>query len=109
MFLDGDFLVECPARTVWLNQNTDIMPPNRVIFYTDGSQGMVGAGVFSEIQNVNATVFQTKVYAVLSGLTGYWSCFPGSIHVYYFIFSSVSMTSVLNILAESVYNKVRLF
>jgi hypothetical protein len=77
MFLGGNvFSVELHTRTAWLNQDTEILLHNMVIFYTDGSlcDYMAGAGVFSEILNVResyalgkkATVFQTEEHAVLS-------------------------------------------
>jgi hypothetical protein len=68
------FSVEFPPRTDWLGQKA-ILPLNSEIFYIDGSlfNGHAGAGVFSESQNngeayalgTQATVFQSKVYAIL--------------------------------------------
>jgi hypothetical protein len=53
-----------------------LIAPDGFVFFTDGSFGRAGAGVFSEILNVrksytmgsHATVFQSEVYAILACL-----------------------------------------
>jgi hypothetical protein len=54
--------------------NSEILPSDSVIFYTEGSlcEGRAGAGVFSDTLDIResyalgslATVFQTEVYAI---------------------------------------------
>jgi hypothetical protein len=54
----------------------DLVAPEEVVFFTDGSlcEGRAGAGVFSDILNVtesytlgsHATVFQSEVHAILA-------------------------------------------
>jgi hypothetical protein len=69
----------------------DLVAPDRLVFFTDGSlcEGRAGAGVFSEILNVResyafgshaATVFQSEVYAclaycILEGIINKWRAF----------------------------------
>jgi hypothetical protein len=71
------FLVALLPRSSWLIQETsEILPSDDVIFYTCGSicEGRAGAGVFSDTLDIResyalgslATGFQTAVYAVLA-------------------------------------------
>jgi hypothetical protein len=73
---DRKFSVDFPAREGWSTECADLVAPNELIFFTDGShsRGRTSAGVFSDILNVkesytlgsHATVFQSELYAVLA-------------------------------------------
>jgi hypothetical protein len=70
-----NFFVDLLTREDWSTKCVDLVAPNGLVFYTDGSLcvGRTGAGVFSDILNVresyalgfHATVFQSEVYAIL--------------------------------------------
>jgi hypothetical protein len=73
---DRIFSVDFPTREDWSTECVDMVAPDGLVFFTDGSLcgGRAGAGVFSDILNVwesyalgsHATVFQSKVYAILA-------------------------------------------
>jgi hypothetical protein len=71
------FSVDFPTREDWSTECVDLVAPDGLIFFTDGSlcEGRAGAGVFSDILNVresyalygsHATVFQPEVYAIVA-------------------------------------------
>jgi ribonuclease HI len=73
---DRKFSVDFPTREDWSSEYVDLVAPDGIVFFTDGSLcgGRVGAGVFFDILNVresyalgsHATVFQSEVYAILA-------------------------------------------
>jgi hypothetical protein len=70
---DTKFSVDLPTREDWSTECVDMVAPDGLVFFTDGSLcgGRAGAGVFSDILNVrvsyalcsHATAFQSEVYA----------------------------------------------
>jgi hypothetical protein len=70
------FSVDFPTRADWSTECVDLVAPDGLVFFTDGSicEGRAGAGVFSDILNAresyalgsHATVFQSEVYAILA-------------------------------------------
>jgi hypothetical protein len=70
------FSVDFPTREAWSTGCVDLVAPDGLVFFTNGSlcEGRAGAGVFSDILNVrksyalgsHATVFQSEVYAILA-------------------------------------------
>jgi hypothetical protein len=73
---DIKFSVDFSTREDWSTECVDLVAPDGLVFFTDGSlcEGKAGAGVFSDILNVresyalgsHATVFQSEVYAFLA-------------------------------------------
>jgi hypothetical protein len=73
--IDRKFSVDCPGREDWSTKCVDLVAPDGLVFFTDGSlcESRVSAGVFSNILNVresyalgsHAMVFQSEVYAIL--------------------------------------------
>jgi hypothetical protein len=69
------FSVDFPTREDWSKECVDLVGPDGLVFFTDGSlcAGRADAGVFFDILNVrdsfalgcHATVFQSEVYAIL--------------------------------------------
>jgi hypothetical protein len=74
---DWKFSVDFPTREDWTLECVDLVAPDGLVFFTDGSycRGRTGAGVFFDILNAresyalgsHATVFQSEVYATLAG------------------------------------------
>jgi ribonuclease HI len=72
------FSVDFPTREDWSTKCVDLVAPDGLVFFTEGSlwEGRAGAGVFSDILNVmesyalssHGTVFQSEVYAILACL-----------------------------------------
>jgi hypothetical protein len=70
------FSVDFPTREDWSTKCVDLVAPDGLVFFTDGSfcEGRAGADIFSDILNVrksyalgsHATIFQSKVYAILA-------------------------------------------
>jgi hypothetical protein len=70
------FSVDFPTSEDWSTECVELVAPDGLVFFTDGSfcEGRAGAGVFSEILNVresyalgsHATVFQSEVHAILA-------------------------------------------
>jgi hypothetical protein len=70
------FSVDFPTREGWFTECVDLVAPDRLVFFTDGSlcEGSASARVFSDILNVresyalgsHATVFQSEVYTILA-------------------------------------------
>jgi hypothetical protein len=70
------FSVDFPTREDWSTECVDLVAPDGLVYFTDGSlcKGRAGAGVFSDILNFrksyalgsHATVFQSKLYAILA-------------------------------------------
>jgi hypothetical protein len=70
------FSVDFPAKEDWSTEFVDLVAPNGIVFFSDGSlcEGSAGSGVFSDVLNVresyalgsHATVFQSEVYAILA-------------------------------------------
>jgi hypothetical protein len=70
------YSVDFPTREDWSTECVDLVAPDGLVFFTDGSfcKGRAGAGVFSDILNVresyalssHATVFQSEVYGILA-------------------------------------------
>jgi hypothetical protein len=70
------FFVDFPTREDWSTGCVDLVAPDGLVFFTNGSLcgGRAGAGVFPDILKVresyalgsHATVFQSEVYAILA-------------------------------------------
>jgi hypothetical protein len=70
------FSVDFPTREDWSTECVDLVAPDGLVFFTDGSlcEGRAGAGVFSDILNIkesyafgsHTTVFQSEIYAILA-------------------------------------------
>jgi hypothetical protein len=73
---DRKLSVDFPTREDWSTECVDLVAPDVLIFFTDGSLcgNRAGIGVFSDILNVwesyalgfYATVIQSEVYAILA-------------------------------------------
>jgi hypothetical protein len=73
---DRKFSVDIPTKVDWATECVDLVAPDGLVFYTDGSicEDRAGASVFSDILNVresyalgsHATVFQSEVHAILA-------------------------------------------
>jgi hypothetical protein len=73
---DRKFSVDLPTKGNWSTDCVDLVAPDGLVFFSDGSfcWGRADAGVFSDIWNVresyalgsHATVFQSEIYAILA-------------------------------------------
>jgi hypothetical protein len=73
---DVKFSVDFPTSEDWSTDCVDLIAPDGLVFFTNGSlcEDRAGAGVFSDILNVresyalgsHTTVFQSEVYAILA-------------------------------------------
>jgi hypothetical protein len=70
------FSIDYPTSEDWSTECVDLVAPNGLVFFTDGSfcEGRAGSDVFSDILNVresyalgsHATVFQSKIHTILA-------------------------------------------
>jgi ribonuclease HI len=75
---DRIFSVDIPTREDWFTECVDLVAPDGLVFFTDGTlcEGTAGAGILSYILNVRESyaldshviVFQSEVYAILACL-----------------------------------------